>query len=232
MRRNLILFAIGCGFFLFFVFFSYLVHKDLFTQIDFDTTVRLQNNVSRRFDDLFSLFSDIGSFELMLIFLVVLLVVWRKVIAGVMLFSAFVAFHIFELFGKYFVDHPPPPEFMLRTKRIVQFDQFHVRTEFSYPSGHSGRTLFVAVILLFIIWQMRSWPLYLKVGLSIFIGTFVSVMLVSRVYLGEHWMTDVIGGSLLGVALSVIGLAFYRKKGQLRLNRGQHFGREHHQDDA
>ncbi|MBI5044595.1 MAG: phosphatase PAP2 family protein [Candidatus Levybacteria bacterium] len=212
MRKELKFFLVGIGFFLLFILFSYLVHKDFLTRIDFDTTVRLQNNITRNVDDVFSFFSDIGSFEPMLVIVIFTLIYWRKIISGIMLFGGFVGFHVIELFGKFFVDHPPPPEFMLRTHKIVQFDQFHVRTEFSYPSGHSGRAVFLATVLLFIIWH-SGWSKHTKIFLSILVGVFVVIMLVSRIYLGEHWFSDVIGGGLLGFALGCMGLVFYYFKG-------------------
>ena len=52
-QENLFFLVTGGASFILFVFFSYLVHKDVFTQFDFDTTVRLQDMISRRFDELF-----------------------------------------------------------------------------------------------------------------------------------------------------------------------------------
>jgi membrane-associated phospholipid phosphatase len=221
MRKNLVLLSVGITSFCLFVIFSYLVHKNLFTGIDFDTTVRLQNNIPRKLDEIFSVFSSIGSFEPMLIVLVVILLVWRKILIGFLLFSAFVTFHIFELFGKYMVNHPPPPEFMLRTERIIQFDQFHVRTEFSYPSGHSGRAVLLACLLLFIIWNSK-YSREFKIVSSILIASYVVVMLVSRIYLGEHWTSDVIGGVLLGVALSFCALSAYNVPTKYVRNKKMH----------
>lgn len=211
MRKNLTFFLIGSLLFLLFVLFSYLVHKDFLTQFDFDTTVRLQNNISRRFDEIFSYFSVIGSFEPMAIFLMVILVLWRKIITGISLLIGFIGFHLFELFGKFFVDHLPPPEFMLRTKRLVEFPQFHVRSEFSYPSGHAGRAVFIACVLLFIIWHSKRFSKELKIIFTGVIVLYGGVMLISRIYLGEHWTSDVIGGSILALGLSFIGFSIYRK---------------------
>lgn len=60
MKKNLPKITIGLVIFALFVSFSYLVHKDLFTQLDFDTTVKLQDKLPRSVDGLFSFFSLIG----------------------------------------------------------------------------------------------------------------------------------------------------------------------------
>lgn len=204
MSVRLKLFLSGVGLFFFFIFFSYLVHKDFFTQFDFDVTVRLQDNISRRFDDSFSLLSDIGKFEIMLPALIIFFVVARKWLAGVVAFVLFGVFHLIELFGKYFVDHLPPPQFMLRTKEIVAFPQFHVRSEFSYPSGHAGRTAFLSTVLIIFILQQKKLSRPVKIVLCSLVVFYDVMMFVSRPYLGEHWSSDVIGGALLGAALGLV----------------------------
>jgi membrane-associated phospholipid phosphatase len=207
----------GAAFFLVFVFFSYLVHKDIFTQFDFDTTVRLQNNISRRFDDIFSTFSDVGKIEIMTVLLVVVFVIVRKFIAGIVALLLFFGFHLFELFGKFFVSHAPPPQFMLRTKTIIDFPQFHIRADNSYPSGHAGRTMFLSTILLVLIWQAKGFGNPLKLFLSACVVGFDIVMLVSRVYLGEHWTSDVIGGSMLGIGLGLMGAVFVTGRSKIKI---------------
>lgn len=212
LKKNLLSLVTGGASFILFVFFSYFVHKGLFTQFDFDTTVRLQDLISRRFDEFFSYFSVVGSFEPMAITLIIILAIWRKIVTGAIVLGGFVAFHVFELYGKYVVNHPPPPEFMLRTKRLLEFPQFHVRQEFSYPSGHSGRAIFMAIVILFIVWNSKKLKKELKYVLSIAVAGYLVIMIISRIYLGEHWTTDIIGGALLGTSLSLCALSTYRSR--------------------
>jgi membrane-associated phospholipid phosphatase len=212
MSVRLRLFLSGAGLFIIFILFSYLVHKDLFTQFDFNTTVRLQDNLSRRFDDIFSFLSDFGHFEVMLLILIAFFAVIRKWLAGFIAFVLFGFFHVIELFGKTVVEHLPPPQFMLRTKEIVAFPEFHVRSEFSYPSGHAGRTAFLSIIFIIFILQQKKLSRPVKIILCLVILGYDTAMFVSRPYLGEHWISDVIGGAMLGLAFGLITGAFMLNK--------------------
>lgn len=206
-KKKIHLLLLSISLFSFFVLFSYLVHKDIFTQFDFNTTVRLQDKIPRKLDDSFSFLSDFGKFEVMTLALLVIVFVTRK-FWSILAFLGYGVMHVLELYGKFFVTHPPPPEFLIRTKRIVDFPQFHVRADFSYPSGHAARAAFITVILCYMIISSKRLSVNQKYLLLGVLAIYDIVMFVSRVYLGEHWATDVIGGALLGGSIALLAVSF------------------------
>ena len=72
----------------------------------------------------------------------------------------------------------------------------------SFPSGHMARAVFTYGLAGFVFFRMaeRRWTRWLAVG-----GALVLCLLVAadRLYLGVHWESDVLGGTLLGA----VGLA-------------------------
>ena len=86
---------------------------------------------------------------------------------------------------------------------------FRILESYSFPSGHVmfyvgffGFLWFLAYTLL-----KRSWR---RTLLLIFLGTLIALVGISRIYLGQHWPSDVLGAYLLGGLTLVAILQFYR----------------------
>lgn len=208
MKKRFLIFLSGSFVFFSFVAFSFVVHNDVFLGLDFDTTVRLQNHISRRFDSLFSFFSLSGSFEITIVILLVILAIRRKLMGFFILFI-FGVMHVFEIYGKAFVEHLGPPFMFFRYNMNFFFPSSYVQPGYSYPSGHSARTLFISTLLAFFIARSKRISHTQKLIILGAIGLFDATMLISRVYLGEHWTSDVIGGGLLGASLALLSLVFF-----------------------
>ncbi len=176
--------------------------KERWQQIDFDSTVKLQDHIiSRRFDLVFSYFSLVGSAEITIGFCAVaaFLALLRRRYLAIIGWLVVIPATTGEIFGKLVLFHPGPPVFFHRSILPTSLPSFYVHTDFSYPSGHMTRTIFiVTVIVCIVIYSKRFILPRIIIICSLII--FAILMGLTRIYLGEHWLSDVLGGGILGVA--------------------------------
>ncbi|PXX65336.1 undecaprenyl-diphosphatase [Nocardia tenerifensis] len=84
-----------------------------------------------------------------------------------------------------------------------------VKTNYAYPSGHSlGSMAVIGILAVLLIPRLRR-PAMRWIA-AIAAAIFVAAVGLSRIYLGVHWPTDVLGGWSLGALLVLVCVAGYR----------------------
>jgi membrane-associated phospholipid phosphatase len=206
MKKKTRLIILSLLFFVAFILFTFIVRQGYLNQFDFNTTVRLQDNIPKKFDGLFSSLSLLGSFEI-LVGLLFIIFVFRKKLISLLVFIPFTVAHLIEISGKYFLYHAGPPHRFFRYNIDFLFPSSSIQPGSSYPSGHSLRVVFISIIIAYLINKSRASKTN-KIIFNFLLFSFNGVMLVSRISLGEHWTSDVIGGVLLGLSSGIFSLIF------------------------
>ncbi|MBE7075660.1 MAG: phosphatase PAP2 family protein [Clostridiales bacterium] len=82
-------------------------------------------------------------------------------------------------------------------------------TEFSFPSGHAACATAIAIFLgYFLFMAFKQKPIRICTVISCVL--FVGLVCLSRMYLGKHFLTDVIGGVVVSALICFLGILLMR----------------------
>jgi undecaprenyl-diphosphatase len=170
--------------------------------LDAWATPFLHGIASPGLDALMNLLTDMGSSLIIVpIFLAVMAgLIWeRRYGSALFLTIASGGALILNATMKLFFQRPRP-----------QLPWAQVLPDYSFPSGHTMNGVVFYIALAVIAWSIFG----RRIGLaSLVVAVVLAIGIgVSRIYLGYHYLTDVVGGLLAGVAwLLIVGAAFHAR---------------------
>jgi len=95
------------------------------------------------------------------------------------------------------------PTYNINDLRLIpDYFNFEQHSNFSFPSGHSTAA-FSVFIFLALISNNKKW--------MILFATLACLVAFSRVYLSQHYLIDIVAGSIIGSGLSIILYSFLKK---------------------
>lgn len=165
---------------------------EILADFSLEVTRWLQDNLPQ-LEGFLAAFTETGTLEFYLV--VITLVYWslEKKLGRSLIYVLVLSYSINTMIKHFFADPRPywkHPDIQTGTSKA-----------YGFPSGHTqGSAVFYGLLAR---WAGRTWPWILALIL-------VSIMALSRVYLGVHDIEDVAGGFLLG-CLVLIGLAIWQK---------------------
>ena len=169
--------------------------------IEFDEAMSsfIYNSHSNLIDDFMIVLSTYGR-EIVWTAVIVFMSIftgWRgKKIALIIVISFLIIMPLNTLF-KYFFERPRPS---------IEVQELGIlpKNDFAYPSGHASIVSAGAAILL-ILFRKEKELLF-----SLILAAEAALVCISRIYVGDHFLFDVVGGILLGVGISLLSISFSR----------------------
>lgn len=138
-----------------------------------------------------------GAIFLSIATIALLLLIKNKKI-GLSIFSNIVIITILNQLLKRILRRPRPTEF-----RIVE------ETGYSFPSGHSMVSMAFYGYLIYLIYRYIK-NKYIKWSLIVLLSILICLIGISRIYLGVHYTSDVLGGFLLSISYLVVYISLIK----------------------
>jgi len=147
--------------------------------------------------------TSMGDVVTMFIFGIIITVIRRTRKAGMIFMIALVTLvilvtYIKPLIGREIPSYTFEPALQLPENFTIENDSIvPFAAGLSYPSGHAARATALAFIMGFVVYQKSKKASYVLCAFPIIIG-------ITRLYVMQHYPTDIVGGFLLGGMVSVV----------------------------
>ncbi len=143
--------------------------------------------------------TNFGGAIFLIILTILLLVVLKNKKVGLSICTNLVVVTILNQLLKRLLQRPRPTEF-----RIIE------ETGYSFPSGHSMVSMAFYGYLIYLIYRFVK-NKYLKWISIVLLSLLICLIGISRIYLGVHYTSDVLGGFLISISYLVIYISASNK---------------------
>lgn len=143
--------------------------------------------------------TNFGGAIFLIIATIILFILIKNRKIGISIISNLAVVTILNQLLKNILQRPRPTEF-----RIVE------ETGFSFPSGHSMVSMAFYGYLIYLIYKYVK-NKYLKWILIVLLSILICTIGISRIYLGVHYTSDVLGGFLISISYLVIYISAVNK---------------------
>ena len=172
--------------------------------VDFDTNVfnLVTANENSGLENMYRVFTFLASTIFVIVACLAILVISvfiRKKKMGAVIFGSVVISTVVNNVIKLIFRRPRP-----EVRRLV------VEKSFSFPSGHTMAAVTLYGVLIFFVMRSKL-NKGLRIAISMVLGLFPIGVAVSRIYLGAHFASDVIGAAITSTALLLVETYFITK---------------------
>jgi undecaprenyl-diphosphatase len=144
--------------------------------------------------------TNFGGATCLITITILLLIIVKNKKIGLLTLTNLVTISILNQILKSILRRPRPTEFRLINE-----------TGYSFPSGHSMVSMAFYGFLIYLIYKNIK-NKYLKTILIIILSLLIIAIGISRIYLGVHYVSDIIGGFLISISYLILYIKLINKK--------------------
>lgn len=144
--------------------------------------------------------TNFGGATCLITITILLLILIKNKKIGLITLTNLVLITILNQMLKIVLKRPRPTEF-----RIIN------EKGYSFPSGHSMISMAFYGLLIYLVY-IKIKNKYLKATLIIILLLLILAIGISRIYLGVHYVSDVIGGFLISISYLIVYIKLIKKK--------------------
>lgn len=177
--------------------------------VSFDTNIYnlITTKMSDTLTSLFKIFTFFGSTKFivgLVIFFLVLFIILKKNKIGYTITAVLIISTIMNNLIKIIIRRPRPEVLALVTEKT-----------FSFPSGHAMAAVSMYGVLIYLLNKSKV-NNKLKIFGSTLLIIMIILVMISRIYLGAHFASDIIGAALLSLILLLIEIDIIERKKWLK----------------